>query len=211
MTSASACSWIDSFIRSTSRGDIEARLWNKLRLEPQANAATVVSAALKAFDPAELRRVARALARGTKTDVANSANFERLADERTEAALERVLASLLTADGKVRAKLATNSALDADSTLGPSMEKFGRAALDIKQKQNALFIGQMTANLLYIAGAVLTAYHVLKRRRAMLDYDDLINHTASLFKSPGAAWVLFKLDGGIDHILIDEAQDTILS
>ena len=23
-----------------------------------------------------------------------------------------------------------------------------------------------------------------------------------------AAWVLYRLDGGIDHILIDEAQDT---
>ena len=203
-------SWIDSFIRSTSRGDIEARLWNKLRLEPQASTATVLSAALSVFDPAELRRVARALGHGTKTDVAKAPSFERLANERTEAALERVLAGLLTVEGKLRAKLASNDALDADITLGPSMEKFGRAALDIRQKQNALFIGQMTANLLHIAGEVLTAYHALKRRRAMLDYDDLINHTASLFKSPGAAWVLYKLDGGIDHILIDEAQDTSL-
>jgi ATP-dependent helicase/nuclease subunit A len=23
-----------------------------------------------------------------------------------------------------------------------------------------------------------------------------------------AAWVLYRLDGGIDHILVDEAQDT---
>jgi ATP-dependent helicase/nuclease subunit A len=42
-----------------------------------------------------------------------------------------------------------------------------------------------------------------------LDYDDLIDTTINLLTDPDlAAWVLFKLDGGIDHILIDEAQDT---
>src|SRR5206468_3363472 len=45
--------------------------------------------------------------------------------------------------------------------------------------------------------------------RAALDYDDLILATRDLLRRPGVApWVLYKLDGGIDHILIDEAQDT---
>ena len=48
-----------------------------------------------------------------------------------------------------------------------------------------------------------------KRNRGALDYDDLIVETLKLLKqSDAAAWVLYKLDGGIDHILIDEAQDT---
>jgi ATP-dependent helicase/nuclease subunit A len=43
----------------------------------------------------------------------------------------------------------------------------------------------------------------------MLDYDDLIIQTLRLLeKSDAAEWVLFKLDGGIDRVLIDEAQDT---
>ena len=42
----------------------------------------------------------------------------------------------------------------------------------------------------------------------MLDYDDLIDTTLTLFRNTSAAWVLYKLDLGIDHILIDEAQDT---
>jgi ATP-dependent helicase/nuclease subunit A len=29
-----------------------------------------------------------------------------------------------------------------------------------------------------------------------------------LLKNPGCHWVLYKLDGGLDHILVDEAQDT---
>ena len=47
-----------------------------------------------------------------------------------------------------------------------------------------------------------------KERRALLDYDDLIDKTLALFENVAAAWVLYKLDLGIDHILIDEAQDT---
>ena len=47
-----------------------------------------------------------------------------------------------------------------------------------------------------------------KDRRALLDYDDLIDKTLALFARSSAAWVLYKLDLGIDHVLIDEAQDT---
>ena len=46
-------------------------------------------------------------------------------------------------------------------------------------------------------------------RRGWLDFDDLILKTQNLLTDPTiAAWVLYRLDGGIDHILIDEAQDT---
>ncbi len=42
-----------------------------------------------------------------------------------------------------------------------------------------------------------------------LDFDDLIRKTKSLLTDRDLAqWVLFRLDGGIDHILVDEAQDT---
>ena len=52
-------------------------------------------------------------------------------------------------------------------------------------------------------------YTAAKARRAALDFEDLIVKTASLLgKSSAAEWVLYKLDGGLDHILVDEAQDT---
>lgn len=46
-----------------------------------------------------------------------------------------------------------------------------------------------------------------KRARAQMDFDDLIRRTASLLARADAARVLYKLDAGIDHILVDEAQD----
>jgi ATP-dependent helicase/nuclease subunit A len=60
-----------------------------------------------------------------------------------------------------------------------------------------------------VALAVVRIYEQLKRERAALDYDDLTRATLALLeRSHAAQWVLYKLDGGLDHILVDEAQDT---
>jgi len=62
---------------------------------------------------------------------------------------------------------------------------------------------------LVLADAVRAEYAREKRARGVLDYDDLIAETLKLLeKKAAAAWVLYKLDGGLEHILIDEAQDT---
>ncbi|CAM5205705.1 ATP-dependent helicase/nuclease subunit A [Bosea thiooxidans] len=55
---------------------------------------------------------------------------------------------------------------------------------------------------------MLASYQRQKSLRSLLDYDDLIARTRSLLERVEAAWVLYKLDAGIDHILLDEAQDT---
>jgi ATP-dependent helicase/nuclease subunit A len=66
-----------------------------------------------------------------------------------------------------------------------------------------------TAYALVLAEAYLTAYRMEKASAGALDFADLIEKTKALLASrPAAAWVLYKLDGGVDHILLDEAQDT---
>ncbi len=48
-----------------------------------------------------------------------------------------------------------------------------------------------------------------KQARGLLDFDDQIARARHLLTNATMAqWVLFKLDGGLDHILVDEAQDT---
>jgi len=55
----------------------------------------------------------------------------------------------------------------------------------------------------------IPAYEQRKLELGVLDFDDLIDKARQLLTDPVVAqWVLFKLDGGIDHILVDEAQDT---
>ncbi len=59
------------------------------------------------------------------------------------------------------------------------------------------------------ARSFLPKYEAAKLRRGWLDFDDLIDKANALLRDPAVAeWVLFRLDGGIDHILVDEAQDT---
>ncbi|MEM9225640.1 MAG: UvrD-helicase domain-containing protein, partial [Pseudomonadota bacterium] len=56
---------------------------------------------------------------------------------------------------------------------------------------------------------ILAAYQAEKARRALLDFDDLIVFTRRLLTTKAVTpWVLYKLDGGLSHILLDEAQDT---
>jgi len=62
-------------------------------------------------------------------------------------------------------------------------------------------------SLLIVSQAVLRSYAAAKEREAALDYEDLILRTLALLRNVDASWVRFKLDQGVDHILIDEAQD----
>jgi ATP-dependent helicase/nuclease subunit A len=72
----------------------------------------------------------------------------------------------------------------------------------------ALHLSEISAALVTLAAPVLRAYTAHKEETGLLDYDDLIGRTSALLIDPGAAWVLYKLDGGLDHLLLDEVQDT---
>lgn len=66
-----------------------------------------------------------------------------------------------------------------------------------------------TLSLLRLGRAITQGFEAAKRARGAYDFDDLIIKTGELLQEkPDAAWVLFKLDGGIEHLLVDEAQDT---
>ncbi|MCK0141386.1 double-strand break repair helicase AddA [Aliiroseovarius sp. F20344] len=78
-----------------------------------------------------------------------------------------------------------------------------------RHKRLALHNAQRTLALYRFAHAFVQEYEAAKLARGWLDFDDLILKAGALLTDPSvAAWVLFKLDGGIDHILVDEAQDT---
>jgi ATP-dependent helicase/nuclease subunit A len=72
----------------------------------------------------------------------------------------------------------------------------------------ALRVAKVSSALMTLAVPVVQAYAANKTAAGLLDYDDLIDRTSELLADPGAAWVLYKLDGGLDHLLLDEVQDT---
>lgn len=66
-----------------------------------------------------------------------------------------------------------------------------------------------TIVLEHFARAFLGDYAAAKAAGGWLDFDDLIEKATDLLTDRQVAdWVMFRLDGGIEHILVDEAQDT---
>lgn len=78
-----------------------------------------------------------------------------------------------------------------------------------KEYESALFTYARTNALYDFSDVFLPAYEARKLSMGMLDFDDLIGKAKALLTDEKVAqWVLFRLDGGIDHVLVDEAQDT---
>ena len=76
------------------------------------------------------------------------------------------------------------------------------------ERRRAVAARDRTIALVTIAKAVLDRFGTEKSRRGLLDFEDQIDKTHELLSRVSAAWVHYKLDRGIDHVLIDEAQDT---
>ena len=115
----------------------------------------------------------------------------------------------LTGAGEPRKALASKAACQSDPTLLPFLLRLQDRIVALEQMRKAVAVAELTEAIVIVALAVVEEYDRLKRTRAALDYDDLIVATRDLLlRKDAAAWVLYKLDGGIDHILVDEAQDT---
>ncbi len=70
-------------------------------------------------------------------------------------------------------------------------------------------IYNLTVAVIKIALTLMDIYKRLKDKEGVMDFSDLIETVENLFKKPNISeWILYKMDGGISHILIDEAQDT---
>ncbi len=78
----------------------------------------------------------------------------------------------------------------------------------LRERLRALAHVELAAALSVVAEALFAHYEARKRAQGLLDFADLIERVRALLARAEAAWVLYKLDAGIDHILIDEAQDT---
>lgn len=93
--------------------------------------------------------------------------------------------------------------------LMPDLNDFMQRVEEAREARLALASMQRTRALYDFAGVFLPAYDEAKQLRGLLDFDDLIRLARDLLTDRKVAdWVLYKLDGGIDHILVDEAQDT---
>lgn len=91
----------------------------------------------------------------------------------------------------------------------PALNAFMERVEAAREARLALNAARKTQALRNFAARFITHYEDRKLLRGWLDFDGLIFKARDLLNDPAvAAWVLFRIDGGIDHILVDEAQDT---
>ena len=164
-----------------------------------------------AFDGPSLKQAADVLAVGTKTDQARAQGIaDWLGVPKTRGDHFDAYAScFLTQKNAVRASLITKKLGEANPETATALHTEAARIHAVKARLKAVNVAEGTSALMRIGADLLGRYNADKARRGLMDYDDLIQTTRQLLERPGVAeWVLYKLDGGIDHILIDEAQDT---
>ncbi len=158
----------------------------------------------------DLRHAAAVLAAGSKTDNKHAAMLQAaLARTEAEQRAEELGRYFLTSGGELRASLMTKGLQPSHSDLHATLTAAQQRFAELCEQRIAHKLADATLALWQLARAVRQHYAAAKARRAALAFEDLIRHTASLLKSSDSAqWVLYKLDNGLDHILVDEAQDT---
>jgi len=159
----------------------------------------------------DLRELTEHLAAGKPSDTGHVPTLQ-LAAELTDAQrrFEALSGYFLTSTGDPRKSLMTKALASEKPGLNDRCLAAQQKLLALSKELKALSLVESSMALYVIAGIILQRYTEARRSAGALDFADLILKTKSLLEGEGgqAQWVLFKLDGGLDHILVDEAQDT---
>jgi ATP-dependent helicase/nuclease subunit A len=186
------------------------RLARTLGVPAEVSEDSVWAMAVEGMDRALYAAAADALLEADgKTDPARGEEIrEALATAEPEQVFA-VLKHVFLTGGQPRKKLCTAATArqypDVDEHLAAECQRIAELA----EMERAVKVRDASTALFGFADQIVGRYEAEKRRLGRYDYDDLITRTLSMFNElEHAAWVLYKLDGGLDHILIDEAQDT---
>ncbi len=150
---------------------------------------------------------------GSKTDKERADSLASAARSAGRERLENYLDVFCTGDRRGRASVLTKKLADANPQWAARLNAERERVCGLLAREFALRARDRSAALITVAAAVIDRYRAEKDRRGLLDYEDLIDKALTLLrdastKSTAAAWVLYKLDLGINHVLVDEAQDT---
>jgi ATP-dependent helicase/nuclease subunit A len=183
------------------------RMWRGLGLEPGETVGAILADACRdgVFDRGGLRHACETLAAGSATDQRRAEGIAAwIAAEERVAGWAAYIAQFLSAKAEPNGNYAKTKAHKAMAHI---LEPEAIRLMKVLDRLRCAATATATEAMLVMADAIFRFYDANKSAKALLDYDDLIEITRKLVESD-AAWVLYKLDGGIDHLLVDEAQDT---
>ena len=184
-------------------------------LAPGDNIATVEADYFAASDMAqsEWPALIEIFSAGSKTDKERAHSLSAARRSSGRERLENYLDVFCTDSRTPRGSIVTRKIADAAPQLAVRLKAEQERVCKLLAREFALRARDRSAALITVAAEVIERYRREKERRGLLDYEDLIDKALTLLrdassKSTAAAWVLYKLDLGIDHVLVDEAQDT---
>jgi ATP-dependent helicase/nuclease subunit A len=122
--------------------------------------------------------------------------------------VERYLGVFLTDERAPRKTLLTKKFGENNPAMARSFDQESLRIVPLIERRRAVTTRDRTQALLHIATAAAANYRREKQERGLLDYHDLIDKTLVMLNRVSSGWVHYKLDRGVDHVLIDEAQDT---
>jgi ATP-dependent helicase/nuclease subunit A len=179
-------------------------VWRRCGFDKPTAPAAVEAEAMRKIRWTAWRRAADALlGTGMSTDAGRGAAMKAVTQD---SAFADVAAIFLTAAGEPRKRLGTGS-LDPHYLAWLVDEQ--RRIVETRGRWLAATVARDTVHALALASAYAGLYEGAKTAQGGLDFGDLIARTHDLLtRKADAAWVLYKLDGGIEHVLLDEGQDT---
>jgi ATP-dependent helicase/nuclease subunit A len=152
--------------------------------------------------------IAFALEDGSKSDKDQAGRLREAEVFSGGAQVDAYLSVFLTDEKSPRKAVLTKRFSDHNSSVARLFEAEAQRLTALIERRRAAVIRDRTEALLHIAIAAAANYRREKQERGLLDYDDLIDKTLLMLDRVTSGWVHYKLDRGIDHVLIDEAQDT---
>ena len=194
-------------VEETGLAHAESLLRQHLSLE-QGLTRDVLTSGLP-LDKDAYARFAAALDGGNEND-RKRADLLRRSCARPDSSLMDLQDFYLTGNFEARKKdMATPTVLKRHAWLTGFIQSEQNRLLDTLGRMGDLECYSATQSVLRLGSAIVREFERAKRSRGAYDFEDLITRTGELLRErPDAAWVLYKLDGGIEHLLVDEAQDT---
>ncbi|MGH6776735.1 MAG: double-strand break repair helicase AddA, partial [Bradyrhizobium sp.] len=154
------------------------------------------------------REIAEVLDGGSKSDRKQADQLRTAMAFTGSTQVDEYLSVFLTDKRTPRASVVTEQFVRDNPSAARLFEAEGRRLPLLIEKRRAITVRDRTEALLHIAITAAANYRREKAERGLLDYDDLIDKTLVMLDRVSSAWVHYKLDRGVDHVLIDEAQDT---
>ncbi|MGB0504595.1 MAG: double-strand break repair helicase AddA [Pikeienuella sp.] len=186
-----------------------AEIANAYGVENPPNVDVEVARVMASLDHTAVSAMIAAWSVSTKTDV-QRCDAMAIARDTGEAALAEALVSvMLTKAGSPLKKPANAAAQKAEPNWENHCMHLADIAIAVQEARAASMAAVRTTAMTTFATDLIGRYEAAKADRSLLDFDDLVGRARALLtQSDMAAWALYKLDGGVDHILVDEAQDT---